>query len=60
MLRLLSRNYFNDDVAIVIAVRQTGYGTRGPRFDALVMKAGRLIEIKGLTGHQNVIVDVDY
>lgn len=33
-------------LALVISVRQTGYGTKGPKWDALILGMDRLIELK--------------
>ena len=34
-------------LALIISVRETGYGTKGPKWDALVMSGGTLVEITG-------------
>lgn len=31
---------------LVISVRETGYGTKGPKWDALILSHGRLIELR--------------
>jgi len=34
------------NLAIVISVRQTGYGTKGDKWDALIMRSGELMQLK--------------
>lgn len=33
-------------LALVISVRQTGYGTKGPKWDALLLACGRIVGLK--------------
>lgn len=33
-------------LALVIGVNETGYGTKGPKWDALILSCDRLVELK--------------
>lgn len=40
-------------LGLVISVRQTGYGTKGPKWDALLLTSDRLIELKDVWKYED-------
>lgn len=40
-------------LALVISVRQTGYGTKGPKWDALLLSHDRLLELKDVWKYED-------
>lgn len=43
-------------LALVISVRQTGYGTKGPKWDVLLLGADRLVELRDVWRYEDWFV----
>lgn len=43
-------------LALVISVRQTGYGTKGPKWDVLLLASDRLLELKDVWKYEDWFV----